>query len=473
MAESSLIRNLYDSSPPFFQNVMASVFGLQKNWHRFSHPKWKHWLEFYQQSDNWSPEEMETYRWNELKSTLKHAEQTVPFYRQRFADLGISVDDIRTVDDLQQLPYTTKDDIRAHSEDMISEAFDPRTLNMDPTSGSTGQPLRLYNDREATIRNYAIRWARCRPGLTRRMKSANFTGLEIVHPSQASPPFWRTNYASRQQLYSVFHMHDDTLSTYVEELNRFKPEWIYGYPSALFTLAEFMIRSNLKINPVRAVVTSSESCLPHYRDAIERAFGATLWDEYGQAEFAGLAFQCECGKLHELMDYSFLEFNATGEREDGFDVCELICTSIINPCWPLIRYQVGDLALINPKATCPLGKPGRIIERLHGRTSQFLLTNDGRKIANISVMAKKCRNMKSCQAIQDTPGEMTLRIVPEPEFISDDAVHAVGEFRKKLGDEEKMKIRVEVTDQPLLTSAGKFLMIVSRLPKQQLHGTAT
>ena len=464
MAESKLIRTLYDASPAFVQDVMTSLYGYRKNAFRYKHPKSKFWEDVYRDQLAWTERQLRDYQWKECKKTLQHAYESVPFYRDRFRELGLTPDDINGVDDLRKLPYTTKDDLRQHGRQIISEAFDATEITAHPTSGSTGQPLYLYSAREAIVRNHAVRWSQCRPGLQRGMPSANFTGLEIVKPGQSRPPFWRTNHASRQRLYSVFHMSDQTLPHYVEDLNRFRPDWLYGYPSAIFTLAEFMERTDRRLEKqIKAVVTSSEECLDQYRDVVERVFNTTLWDEYGQAELGGLAFQCECGRLHENISYSFIEFLPTGEQEDGLQVSELICTSTINPAWPLIRYRVGDTALIDPTATCPAGKPGRIIQKMHGRTSQFLETRDGRRISNISVMAKKCRHLKSCQAIQEKPGEMILRIVRDSQFVDADAQHALAEFRKKLGDEDKMAIRIEYADQPLLTKSGKFLMIVSKV----------
>lgn len=464
MSESEIIRSLYDASPAVLQDLMASIYGYRKNAFRYKHPKSKFWEAFYRDQLTWSEDQLREYQWNEFKTTLQQAFENVPFYRDRFRQLGLTPDDIKHADDVNKLPYTTKDDLRDHGKRIISEAFDPAEIAAHPTSGSTGQPLYLYSAREAIVRNHAVRWSQCRPGLRRGMPSANFTGLEIVKPARAKPPFWRTNYASRQRLYSVFHMSDQTLPAYVDDLNRFQPDWLYGYPSAIYTLAEFMERTDRRLTKsLRAVVTSSEECLDQYREVIERVFETTLWDEYGQAELGGLAFQCACGRLHENISYSFIEFVPTGEQEDGFSVQELVCTSTINPAWPLIRYRVGDTALIDPNASCPVGKPGRIIQRMHGRTSQFLETRDGRRISNISVMAKKCRHMKSCQAIQERPGEMTLRIVKDPLFVEADAADAIVEFRKKIGDEDKMAIRIEYADKPLLTRSGKFMMIVSKV----------
>lgn len=464
MAESKFIRTLYNSSPVLVQDLMTSIYGYQKDVYRYKHPRSKYWEDVYREHLTWSEERLREFQWNEFKRTLDHAYATVPFYRERFKEIGLTPDDIQTIEDTPKIPYTTKDDLRNHSERMISESFDRSKLNRDPTSGSTGQPLNLYNDREAIVRNHAVRWIQCRPGLTRQMKWGNFTGLEIIDPNQTAPPFWRMNYACNQRLYSVFHMNDETLPHYVEDLDTFGPEWLYGYPSALFTLADYMERTGRKLaKPIRAVVTSSEQCLDEYREAIERAFDTTVWDEYGQAELAALAFQCKCGKMHENISYSFVEFVPTGEEEDGFEVCELICTSTMNPAWPLIRYRVGDTALVDRNATCCEGTPGQVIERMHGRTSQFLETRDGSRISNISVMAKKCRNMRACQAVQEKPGEMTLRIVKEDSFVEADAEHAISEFRKKIGGEDRMTINIEYADAPLLTKAGKLLMIVSKL----------
>ncbi len=464
MAETKLIRRIYAASPRFVQDVMASIYGYQKNRYRYSDPRYKKWLDTYTKHRDWTDEKLREFQWNGVQETLKHAFETCPFYRERFQELGLTPADISSPADMTKLPYVTKDDIRNDGHRMLSEQFDESQYESTPTSGSTGKPLVLYSDREAAMRHYAIRWAQCRPGLIRGMKYANFTGVEIVDPERSKPPFWRMNYAAQQRLYSIFHMNDDSMSHYVDDLNRFKPDYFYGYPSAIYTLADFMDRRNLKLKqPLKAIITSSEECLESYREPIERVFETTLWDEYGQAELAGLIFQCECGKLHENVSFSFIEFVPTEQEEDGLPVFELICTSIVNSAWPLIRYQVGDTALIDPNAKCPLGRPGRVIERINGRTSHFLETLDGRRISNISVMAKKCRNMKYCQAIQEKVGEMILRIVKDDDFVEADEAHAVKEFRKKIGGEDKMAVRVEYSDAPLLTKSGKFLMIVSKV----------
>lgn len=475
MGETKLNRFIYDHSPVFVQNLMTSVYGRQKNRYRYGSSRAKYWLEFYRQTANWTEEQLGAYKLEQTLRTITYAYQHVPFYRERFDSCGIKPEDIHTLADMQKLPYLTKDDIRSAGTKLISDEYDIKDLMASPTSGSTGMPLMLYSSHEANIRTFTYRLAQCRPGIVHRKdRYAHFTGLEIVRPEQKKPPFWRMNYASRQRVYSVFHMSDKNLPYYLEDLVRFRPVWLYGYPSALNTLASFILRSNYDYpKPPRAIITSSEQCLPEYRAAIEKAFKTRLWDEYGQGEMAGLAFECECGKLHEKMDFALMEFVPVG-KEGNFEVCELICTSFVNDAWPLIRYRVGDLALIDSEATCSHGKPGQIIEQIYGRTAQFLIASDGSRITNISVMAKKCRNLKAAQAVQEKLGELKLRVVCQPEYdIEKDEPYNIKQFRKKLGDESRMKIEVQYVDKITLTKRGKFLSIINKLDESEIASEIT
>lgn len=465
MGETQLNRLIYNHSPVFVQDLMTSIFGWQKNRYRYGSPRARQWFEFYRKTAKWREERLREYQLEQMRRTIAYAYRHVPFYRERFDSCGFKPEDIKTVGDLKRLPYLTRDDIRENGKGLVSDEYNIKDLTADPTGGSTGMGLTLYRSREALIRNYGFLWAQCRPGISRKEDSyANFTGTEIVKPDQKKPPYWRMNYASNQRLYSAFHISDKTMPYYLEDLAKFRPVWFYGYPSAIYILADFILRTGYDYSyPPKAIVTSSEQCLPQFRIAIEKAFKTRLWDEYGQGEMAGLAFECECGKLHEKIEYALMEF-IPARKEDGLDIYELVCTSFINDAWPLIHYRVGDLAIIDPNAKCPLGRPGRVIEQIYGRTANILIAGDGSRISNISVMAKKCRNIRSIQAVQEEVGHVTLRVVPQPEYdIHTDEPYTVKQFRKKMGDESRMKIEVEYVDTIELTQSGKFLSIVSKL----------
>ncbi len=467
MPETPLYRMIYDRSPVWVQNLMTTAYGWEKNRYRYGTPEAQEWSRFYQESATWTEQRLRDYQLEQFKEIIRYGFEHVPYYRTQFQRAGVTPEDIKTIEDAVRLPYLTKDQIREAGQALISDEYAPKTLTRAPTSGSTGMPMMIYSDREAALRNYGHLWAHCRLGFRRgKERYASFTGLEIVSPQRTRPPFWRMNGANRQRVYSVFHLSDRNMPSYLEDLARYDATWFYGYPSALFTLADFVLRTGYEFpRPPKAIITSSEQCLPEYKEAIEKAFRTRVWDEYGQVEMGGAAFACECGKLHESITYSLMEFLPVRE-EDGLQVFELICTSFINKAMPLIRYRVGDLALIDPGAKCPFGKSGRVIQQIYGRTAQFIRCADGSRVSNISVMAKKCRNVKAMQAVQEEVGRVKLRVVRQPEFdCKKDEPIIEKEFRKKLGDESRMQIRIEYVDKIELTKSGKFLSIVNRIGK--------
>jgi phenylacetate-CoA ligase len=92
------------------------------------------------------PETIQARQWLALRALVRHAGDTVPFYRQRFGQARLSVGNLRSLADYQRLPILTKADIRASGRALLSEAYRPSRLHVKQTSGSTGVPLTVYVD---------------------------------------------------------------------------------------------------------------------------------------------------------------------------------------------------------------------------------------------------------------------------------------------------------------------------------------
>jgi phenylacetate-CoA ligase len=339
------------------------------------------------------------------------------------------------------------------------------------TSGSTGMPMRIYRGLDACKRSWAAAWAHNRPGVEPGDRCASFTGAEIVPPGQARPPYWRMNRPGNTRLYSVFHLGPAQLGNYAEDLLRFDPVWIYAYPSALSILAGYFLDRGLEPPPsLRTIVTSSEQLLPEFRERIEAAFGLAVTDEYGQGEMGAMGATCRrCGRMHLLGTYSHVEFLDAGRRSDRGAVREIVCTSFVNPCWPMIRYRVGDMAVLEEDNDCPLAQGGPSIREIHGRTAHVLWDREDRPIPFLSV--KGCRNLRAVQAVQQTPGEVLLRVVPTEEYSrrADEPI-LLEKLRRRLGDESRMRVEVEYLAEIPRTASGKFLMIVSKVPPEKRPG---
>jgi phenylacetate-CoA ligase len=463
--ENRYSRWLYDHSPVCAQNLFSSIYGLKKRLDRYRGDDYKRFLEFFRACEGWSVEELRAYQNERLTEVIRHAYDYVPFYRQRFDALKLRPDDIRTVDDLPKLPLLTKDDIRGAGADMTARGYPRRKALVANTSGSTGYPLTLWRSRRSNQMEYAFTWARRRPGVCRGRPYASFTGIHIVRSDSFTPPFWRMNWASRQRCYSVFHMTDETMPLYLDDLNRHPMDWFQGYATPIYLLAEFVLDKGYPFTAYpKAVFTTSEQLLPGYREAIETAFHTKLYDQYGLHEQTCSITEYPCGHMHEDMEYAITEFIPVG-REGDATVAEIVGTALYNEAMPLIRYRCGDLALLPDHPPACNAHPSRIVSAIYGRTNHVIVTGDGRKISNISVIVTRCRNVNAVQCIQDEPGTMRLRVVKGPCFSAEDEAELLRQFRLRVG--EQTEVRVEYASDVLRTSSGKTLAIISNVGKPQ------
>jgi len=452
---------VYPRLPVGFQNALCTLEGLRRNGWRYG-GRQREWEALFRAAATWDEPRVRSFQDAKLRAIVRHAAERVPYYRKRFAELGVQAEDFRGVEDITRLPVLTREDLRTHWRDLIADGWPASHLWAHASGGSTGMPITIVTSREAMEVEYGFYWARRRPGVARTDPFATFTANPIVPANQKRPPFWRDNWAARQRLYSVFHLSGETIPAYVEDLDRRPCAYWQGYPSVVHTLAEWVLQNGYPFrNRIRAFFSTSEVLQPGWRETIERAFGCRVWNQYGQGEAAASITEYDCGHLHVDHDYGVVELWPVGQ-EDGLVRAEVVATALHNLAWPLIRYRVGDLVLYDPSERCAAGRPGPVIRAIEGRTSQFFALPDGRRITSLMGLSIHCRNARSIQVVQEQPGAIRIHVVPAPEFSEADREHLIAVFRSRLGGDVSME--VTLADRPILTQAGKFLAIINRLP---------
>ena len=263
-------------------------------------------------------------------------------------------------------------------------------------------------------------------------------------------------------MFSAFHLNDAFLPHYVEALESRYSAYFIGYASAMYMIAEYMLRKGIRLTrPPRFALSSSEELQPHYNETLQEVFGAEIRNRYGQNEFIGSITSYDCGHLHYDMDYSIAEFLPVEELEGGEIVAEIVGTNLHAPSWPLFRYRTGDLVVFHPDDRCDAGRPGRIIRKIHGRTGQYFTLPNGTRVTNISVIAKKCTRVRFMQVVQKTPGAITVLVVRDEGFDASDHARIESEFRKKVGSE--LRIDIEFVDEIERSRRGKFISIVNEV----------
>ncbi len=425
-------KGVYDSAPIWVQ--AAAV-----NWQSWRGFRLKYGGVFREQLARWEANEKKSRdqllaeQQAAVRALLEYARKHVPYYRRLDAP----------PDDLSAWPVLEKKTVAANPRDFLSDEFDPDELLELHTSGTTGTPLTVRFTKAYHQTEMAFRWRhKAWGGVPFLSSSAYVSGHPVVPPNQTKPPFWRWDAVERRLLMSSYHLAPQNLPAYAEALEKYRPDFVHGYPSSLYVLAQAGVRYRPK-----AVFTASETLLDFQRAAIERAFGTKVFNWYGNTEMTCNIVEDAAGNLRQRTDYGVLELEPDGT---------MICTGLNNRAMPLIRYRVGDRAVARPGGD---GFP--IIERIEGRVEDYVRTPDGRQVGRLDHLFKDVRHVREAQIVQRRLDEIICRIVRADGFSEEDERIVRREARQRLGD--GVTVRFEFVEQIERTKNGKFRFIVSEL----------
>ena len=339
----------------------------------------------------------------------------------------------------------------------------PRALTAS-TSGSTGMGLRFPVTNEAVLRQWATWWRFRRwHGIERDEWCGYFGGRPIVPIGRRGVPFWRYNVPGRQVLFSGSHLSADTWRAYAAELSTRRLAWLHGYPSLLALLASYLVEQRVTLGyDVRWVTTSAENLLPAQAELIERAFGVRPRQHYGMAEGAANASECPSGRLHVDEDFAFMEFVPV-EHGTGYRV---VGTNLTNRAFPLIRYDVGDVAQVSGQ-TCGCGRPGRIIDGIDGRREDYVVLPSGALVGRLDHIFKNQVHVREAQIYQPDRTRVVLRLVGATDFTTRDEQALIGTARTWLGN--SLRIEIERLEALPRTPAGKLRFVVSDVAAARLE----
>lgn len=463
------LENLYLKLPIAAQHAVCSVEGWRLKRRRLG-GSFPELLTEAESRTFWSREQVNAYRDERLHAYVQYCFETVPYYRRRLQECGLSPRDIRTLDDLRHLPLLTKQDAKDHISELISTAVPQRDRIIAHTSGTTGGGLRFMTTLRAVQGHLAVWWRYRRwHGLQLDMWCGYFGGRSVVPASQSRPPFWRYNYPGRQILFSGYHISPSNMDCYLEELQDKRPPWLHGYPSLLALLASHVLeRGASRSYTPKWITTGAENLLPQQTDLIERAFGVRPRQHYGMAEAVANISECERGVMHVDEDFAAVELlpvpNGTGRRVVG--------TNLANFATPLLRYEMQDEVSLSDKE-CECGRPGRVVASVDGRLEDYIVLKNGARLGRMDHIFKDMINVREAQLYQAEPGQIVVRVVRGSRYTADDNALLLREIRLRVGEETDVSIEhVEALER---SRAGKLRFVVSELPEARLieHVSAT
>ena len=184
----------------------------------------------------WSPEKIKIEQDDKLNKLIKHSYENVPYWRKLFNKLKLRPSDIKTKDDLWKLPVLSKDDIRKNLDRMLAENFPKKRFIEKHSSGSTGEPLKYYVDKEKYSWNLASmlccwKWAGYEFG-------QKWVRVQLWPHSKLSEKV--LDKLARCTYIGAYKFEDEAIEKAVLLIKRKKPRIIRGYTSAIYLIAKFM-----------------------------------------------------------------------------------------------------------------------------------------------------------------------------------------------------------------------------------------
>ncbi|HEY9541506.1 MAG TPA: phenylacetate--CoA ligase family protein [Luteimonas sp.] len=426
-----------------------------------------HYLREHEASQWLPPGQIAELQWRKLTSLVGHCWEQVPYYRQRWQEIGFEPGDLKSMEDYARLPVLTKADIRTNFDRLKARNLQGQLLYK-ATGGSTGEPLRFGYTRESYERRTAVMWRGYGwTGATLGRRALYLWGGAVGEQSRATDLKERLYHAAfHRRILNSFLMREDNMAAYADAIAAYRPEVVVAYVDPVFRLSKWLLAQGRTIRGVGVVLGAAEALHDFQRPIIEAAFpGSRAYNTYGCREFMLIA--CEAGDRNGLLvnaDHLAVELVDASRRSDGSETGEIAITDLHNLGMPFIRYVNGDVATRKGPwhSVGPHGLPR--LQRIEGRRLDAIRTTDGNVLPGefFPHMLKDVTGVRRFQVVQDSLDHFTLKIVPGPEFAADQEAYVRREITKVLGNDASLDLQ-RVDDIPL-TASGKFRVTVSRLP---------
>jgi phenylacetate-CoA ligase len=411
-------------------------------------------------------DEIKAMQLEKLREMLKYAMNTVPYYKKAFSSYANVINNLSSIDQISELPFITKHIIQSNYSKLKSENYTGK-FSVESTSGSTGDPFKFILDRNASafIRALSYRehmWY----GLDIGAKEARFYGI----PMDPIPKIKEMikDFLMNRKRFTVFDLSDDVLKRYYRIIDKYKPEYIYGYTSSVVEFISFMKRNKLKFSTpfLKAIIVTSEVLYDEDRKLMESYLQVPVVNEYGTSELGIIAAQCPDGGMHISAENVVVEIVRNGKTVEYGEEGEVILTGLNNFAMPLIRYRVGDVArMSNKRCKCGRGLP--LMENVEGRVNNMVVTPEG-KIASGLVfyyisrsLIERDSGIKKFKVIQDALDHVIFQIVKGPGFKDDNLKVLEKKTHEYLSP--KMNVSFEFCDNIPHTTSGKIIHFISKI----------
>lgn len=317
-----------------------------------------------------------------IQRILNAAYNEVPYFNQVINELIEDTSEI-TPYLISKMPIFSKTDIVdigwpnfAAGEYLDNELNTKPASNsrLERTSGTSGNPMRILWNNDDYYSSTINHWKFRRKNYGIMPSSKMCTTAKTLPRKQ----LYSINGSGNKLTLGIGKLNLNTIGMLIDEMNEFRPEWLYIQNSVLYILIYFARRLGKTLpDSIRYIEYIGEPLCEYYRKNISEVIPAPYSNMYGCVETNGISYSCDCGRNHLLTENVLVEIvDQTGhpvmEGQAGY-VC---VTGLHNTAMPMIRYRLNDLAIIHSDTDCPCGNANPTIEILAARMPAYLVFND-------------------------------------------------------------------------------------------------
>ncbi|MDH6354388.1 phenylacetate-CoA ligase [Dysgonomonas sp. PH5-45] len=446
----ALKEKLYRISPHIIQGVFISLFNFLAYRKRYG-GKYKEFRKLFKERENISLEELKKIQTERKEEFLSYVIRKSSFYKKIYAENN------------DEFPIVTKELLRSNLKDVY-------TINkingiVSKTGGTTGKSLEvLFTPEDMQERFAMLDNFRAKFGYELGKKTAWFSGKTLLtHKDVKKNIFWKTDYFYKVRYYSTFHIKNDYLKYYLENLIEYEPEYIVGFPSSILEIAKYGIQNGYDFpnNKIKAIFPTAETITNEIRNTIESFFKTNMYDQYASSEGAPFIFECKNHKLH--MELQSGIFEVLDENNEFAQQGKLVLTSFTTHGTPLIRYDIGDMIKLSHE-TCTCGNNNPIVKEILGRIDDYIYSPDNGKInlGNVSNTLKGTKGIIKFQAIQNKLDLIEIQVVVDNEIFNEKISNVfLLNWQERVGNNMKIEIK-KVNDIPNEKS-GKYRLVKNNI----------
>ena len=330
-------------------------------------------MDYFDKAETWDRATLETVQLARLKTTIQQASRA-PFYAKRLAEAGVSADNLRSLEDIRRIPFTSKDDLRSQYPYGLATVPHSEFVRMHCSSGTTGTPVAVCYT-QSDINSWADLMARClyMAGVRKDDVFQNMSGYGLFTGGLG------IHFGAERLGCMTIPAGAGNSKRQLKLVKDFGTTVAHILPSYALHLGTTLIEEgeDPKALSLRIACVGAEPYTEETRRRIEALFDMKVYNSYGLSEMngPGVAFECQYQNgLHLWEDAYLLEIidPNTGKLVPDGEVGELVLTTLCRHGMPILRYRTRDLTRIIP-GDCPCGRKHRRIDRILGRSDDMFI----------------------------------------------------------------------------------------------------